>query len=93
VPEEKFEELEALFGKVMSLKNFDTDDLAAGRAYVEAYVNFFHFAENYEDHNPSLFRNAENPNIILPWTLAGLFMITTMILLVLYVRKPGYASN
>ncbi len=38
-------ELTKLFEKVMSLKNFDVNNVAAGREYVEAYVQFFHYAE------------------------------------------------
>lgn len=49
VPEDRFHELEKLFEKVMSLRNFDVNDVKAGRAYVEAYVQFFHFAEGEEE--------------------------------------------
>jgi hypothetical protein len=52
VPEDKFEELKKRFDKVMSLKLFDVNNLQAGRKYVEAYVQFFHFAEGEGDHNP-----------------------------------------
>lgn len=52
VPKNKFAELEKRFDKVMSLKQFDVNNLQAGRKYVEAYVQFFHFAEGEEDHNP-----------------------------------------
>lgn len=45
VPKEKRAELKKRFDKVMSLKNYDVNDVAAGRKYVEAYVHFFHFAE------------------------------------------------
>lgn len=38
-------ELTKRFEKVMSLKNFDVNNVAAGREYVEAYVQFFHYAE------------------------------------------------
>ncbi len=38
-------ELTKRFEKVMSLKNFDVNNVAAGREYVEAYVQFFHNAE------------------------------------------------
>lgn len=38
-------ELTERFDKVMSLKNFDVNNVAAGRKYVEAYVQFFHYAE------------------------------------------------
>ena len=33
------------FEKVSARKNFRSDDLAAGRAYVEAYVEFVHYVE------------------------------------------------
>ena len=33
------------FGEVMATKTFAPDDVAAGRAYVKAYVEFIHFVE------------------------------------------------
>jgi Family of unknown function (DUF6448) len=53
VPIEKQAELEERFDKVISLKNFDTNNIQAGRTYIEAYVQFFHFAEGDEEHNPT----------------------------------------
>jgi len=44
-------ELTELFDKVMSLKNFDVNNIEAGREYIEAYVQFFKFAEGEEAHN------------------------------------------
>lgn len=38
-------ELIKRFNKVMSLKNFDVNNVEAGREYIEAYVQFFKFAE------------------------------------------------
>jgi hypothetical protein len=38
-------ELTELFNKVMSLKNYNINDVDAGREYIEAYVHFFKFAE------------------------------------------------
>ncbi len=42
----------------MSLNNFDVNNVAAGREYIEAYVQFFKYAEgeaeghvNHEVHN------------------------------------------
>jgi hypothetical protein len=35
----------------MSLKNFDVNNVKAGREYIEAYVQFFKFAEGEEEHN------------------------------------------
>jgi hypothetical protein len=37
------------FGEVMTTKTFTSDDLAAGRAYVKAYVEFIHFVERLYD--------------------------------------------
>lgn len=44
-------ELTKRFDKVMSLKNFDVNNVVAGREYIEAYVQFFKFAEGEETHN------------------------------------------
>lgn len=44
------DELKHRFAKVMSLKNYDPDDVGGGRAYVQAYVSFVKFAEG-EDHD------------------------------------------
>ncbi len=46
-------ELTELFEKVMSLKNFDVNNVKAGREYIEAYVQFFKFAEGEEAHTVS----------------------------------------
>lgn len=48
VSEEQMHELEKRFEKVMSLKDYDVNDVSAGRAFVEAYVSFFKFAEGEE---------------------------------------------
>lgn len=48
--EEKLPELKERFEKVMALKDYDENDLEAGREYVESYVKFFKFAEGEEDH-------------------------------------------
>jgi len=37
------------FGRVMAAKTFKSDDLAAGRAYINAYVEFIHFVERLYD--------------------------------------------
>jgi hypothetical protein len=39
------ERLRHRFGEVMATKTFEPDDVAAGRAYVKAYVEFIHFVE------------------------------------------------
>jgi hypothetical protein len=37
------------FAQVMSAQTFKADDLAAGRAYIKAYVEFLHFVERLYD--------------------------------------------
>lgn len=39
------EQLQARFRRVMAVKGYQAADLKAGREYVEAYVDFLHFAE------------------------------------------------
>jgi len=49
VPKEILPELEIRFNKVLSLKDFDVNNVTEGRAYIEAYVQFFKFAEGEEE--------------------------------------------
>lgn len=51
IPKDNLPELKERFKKVMALKNFDADNVPAGREYIEAYVQFFKFAEGEEAHN------------------------------------------
>ena len=50
--------LMTLFAIVLERKGYDPTDVAAGRAYVEAYVSFFKYAEGEDhghgDHSPAL---------------------------------------
>lgn len=48
IPDDHKAELKERFEKVMSLKDFDANDVEAGREYIEAYVAFFHLAEGEE---------------------------------------------
>jgi Family of unknown function (DUF6448) len=48
ISKEKLAELTIRFNKVMSLKNFDVNNVEAGREYIEVYVLFFKFAEGEE---------------------------------------------
>ena len=50
VPADRLPELERRFATVLERHDYDIDDVAAGRAYIEAYVSFFKFAEG-EDHD------------------------------------------
>jgi hypothetical protein len=43
------ERLRHQFGEVMATKTFEPADVAAGRAYVKAYVEFIHFVERLYD--------------------------------------------
>ena len=49
IPEERMPEIEERFKKVMSLKNYDVNDLESGREYIESYVSFFKYAEGEEE--------------------------------------------
>lgn len=49
IPEERMPEIAERYEKVMSLMNYDVNDLEAGREYIEAYVSFFKFAEGEEE--------------------------------------------
>jgi len=49
VPEERRAELDTRFHAALAVKDFDVDDVAAGRRYLAAYVSFFKYAEG-EDH-------------------------------------------
>jgi hypothetical protein len=87
VPKDKFPELQKRFDKVMSLKNFDVNNVQAGREYIEAYVQFFHFAEGEEEgHNPSHIEEGGHLGLI-PWILTGIFFITSIIFGILYYRR------
>ncbi|HEU4893348.1 MAG TPA: DUF6448 family protein [Vicinamibacterales bacterium] len=43
------ERLREQFGEVIATKAFESDDIAAGRAYIKAYVEFIHFVERLYD--------------------------------------------
>lgn len=51
IEQEKMPELKERFERVMALKNFDVNNVEAGREYIEAYVMFFKFAEGEEEHH------------------------------------------
>lgn len=46
--EAELQELRERFDRVLATKDFDVDDVAAGRRFIAAYVDFFHFAEGDE---------------------------------------------
>lgn len=48
VPQEELPELEKRFAQVIARKDYATDDVAAGRSYLDAYVRFFKRAEGHD---------------------------------------------
>lgn len=50
VEPDRWPELERRFARVLERREHDVHDVDAGRAYIEAYVSFFKFAEGHEDH-------------------------------------------
>lgn len=90
-------ELEERFENVMAKKDFDVNDVEAGREYIEAYVKFFKFAEGEEDHEGAAAHGEDAASTVahvdsktnhteasnafnwLPWSLAGLFLVTTIV--------------
>ncbi len=87
VSKDKMPELEKRFKKVISLKNFDVNNVKAGREYIEAYVKFFHFAEGEEDGNSHEHLEKAGHLELIPWILSGLFFMTSILFGVLYYRK------
>ncbi len=54
ISNEEFPELNERFEKAMSLKNYDVNNVEAGREYIEAYVRFFKFAEGDDTHDHNI---------------------------------------
>lgn len=48
IEKERWADLETHFTRALALKNFHTDDLVAARAYMDAYVAFFKYAEGHD---------------------------------------------
>jgi hypothetical protein len=95
VPKDKMAELTIRFGKVMSLRNFDINNIEAGREYIEAYVQFFHFAEGEEEGHDAKAHQSDGNTTNgdqgieehIPWILSGFFLITTGLFSTLYFKK------
>ncbi|WP_342431536.1 DUF6448 family protein [Neobacillus sp. FSL H8-0543] len=110
IDEERMHGLEERFEKILATKDFDVNDVEAGREYVEAYVQFTHYAEGdqHEEGNANEHAEAvdhasegqsdeqasaeesevthekesvevEKSSIWIPWSLAGLFLLTTVV--------------
>lgn len=86
-------ELTKRFDKVMSLKNFDVNNVEAGREYIEAYVQFFKFAEGEEEGHAMGKEGGDGHTgttghtTHIPWILSGIFLITTLLFGGLYLKK------
>lgn len=89
MPKNKIAELKKRFDKVMSLKDFDVNNVPAGRQYVEAYVKFFHLAEGEEESNHKHIEHSMQWEYF-PWILSGFFFITSVLMSVLYYKKIKY---
>lgn len=93
VSKDKLPELTVRFEKVMSLKNYDVNNVESGREYIEAYVQFFKFAEGEEElhaagkHGSDGHTSAAGHATHIPWILSGLFFITTLLFGTLFLRK------
>lgn len=53
IPDDRWAELERRFHIALSRRGFDVDDLVGARAYIEAYVTFFKYAEGEEHEHGS----------------------------------------
>jgi hypothetical protein len=87
VPKDNLPELKKRFEKVMSLRDFDINDVKAGREYIEAYVQFFHFAEGEEEGHSHEHSEKTGHLAHIPWILSGLFFIISIVFGVLYYKK------
>ncbi|NAS19436.1 LysM domain-containing protein [Clostridium butyricum] len=93
VEKDKVPELKERFEKVMALKDYDVNDVEAGREYIEAYVKYFKFAEGEEEAHGAEATSLEKSHDeaetlpVIPWSLAGVFGLTTLILGIAYHKK------
>lgn len=101
VEKDKMPELKERFKKVMDLKNYDVNDVKAGREYIEAYVSYFKFAEGEEEgHDAEAGHDSESASVkeshdeaenlsVIPWSLAGVFGLTTVVMGIAYHKKAS----
>lgn len=125
IEEERMPGLQERFEQVMATKDFAVDDVEAGRDFVEAYVQFTHYAEG-EEHAEGADAHAEGETAahgenadahaadgdqaaadatenahdednyksiatlpVIPWSLAGVFFVTTLIFGGTHFRKSS----
>ncbi|HLT81435.1 MAG TPA: DUF6448 family protein [Cyclobacteriaceae bacterium] len=93
VPKEDFPELKRRFDRAMALKNYDVNDVRAGREYVDAYVQFFHFAEGEGAHGHGdqdahhSHDGASDHTEHLAWILSGTLFFMSLLYITLYYRE------
>ncbi len=92
VPKSEFVELERRFDRVMSLKNYDVNDVPAGREYVDAYVQFFHFAEGEGEHHHGHLAESEHVEHI-PWILTAVLFIVSIMYITLYYSGKRHRAR
>jgi hypothetical protein len=63
ISKDEMPELIKRFENVMSRKNFDVNNVEAGREYIEAYVHFFKFAEGEEEGHSDIHKTNQHINI------------------------------
>lgn len=89
VSKERIPELKERFKKVMALKKFDVNNVKAGREYIEAYVQYFKYAEGEEGHGHGHGEaGSESLHILIISLifLSGLFFISTIFFGVRYFK-------
>ncbi len=88
VPADMLPELTKRFEKALSLKKFDVNNVEAGREFVEAYVQFFHFAEGENEGHEHIDKigHAGHLTTLIPWTLTGVFFILSVVMSVRFLR-------
>lgn len=86
VPKDRIPELKKRFDKANALKKFDVNNVKAGREYIEAYVQFFKYAEGEEGHGHGAEDEPGHILILSLIILSVIFFITTIIFGILYFR-------
>lgn len=81
IPKDRVPELKKRFNKAMAMKNYDVDNVQAGREYIESYVQFFKYAEGEEGHAHGHAAKGEDLHLIMLSLiiLSGVLLITTVI--------------
>jgi hypothetical protein len=75
--------------EVLQKKNFEVNNLSAGRDFVDAYVRYMHFVEGEEEHvhNHESETTQHSEILNLPWALSVIFAISTIFFAVAYFKK------